>query len=262
MLQIFRAGAGRAAARGPAAALVAGALALGMAASPAAAEEFSADQKAAIDAQIRAYILDNPEVIVEAMQVLEERRKRDEAMADSAMISRLEDEIFNDGYSHVAGNPDGDVTVVEFSDYRCGYCKKAHEGVRALVAADDNLRLVTKEFPILGPDSTFASRAAIAAQNQSQDKYWAFNDAMMTWRGDLDEATVMSLAEESGLDAEALRRDMEAPAVAGKIKRNYELARKLKINGTPGFIIGGQIVRGYVDYSALRQLVEEARERG
>ncbi len=249
-------------AAGLAAALLVPAFAAGFTATTAAAEEFTAEQQTEIDARIRAYILENPEIIVEAMQALEERRKRDEAMADATMISRHGDEIFRDGYSHVAGNPDGDVTVVEFSDYRCGYCKKAHEGVRALVAADDNLRLVTKEFPILGPDSTYAARVAIAAQEQGEDKYWAFNDALMTWRGELDEATVMSLAGEAGLDVETLRADMKTPEIAEKIQRTYALARDLKINGTPGFIIGGRIVRGYVDYDALRQLVAEARERG
>lgn len=232
------------------------------AAAPAGAEEFSADQKAAIDAQIRDYLLRNPEVIIEAMQVLEARRERDEAAEDGALISRLGDDLFNDGYSFVAGNPDGDVTLVEFSDYRCGYCKKAHGAVKALVDADKNLRLVIKEFPILGPESTYAARAAMAAQRQGGDRYLAFNDAMMTWQGNLSEQAVMSLAEEAGLDAGRLQEDMNDPEIAERIQQTYALARQLKINGTPGFIIGGRIVRGYIPYDQLKELVEEAREQG
>lgn len=231
-------------------------------AAPVGAQEFSADQKAAIDAQIRDYLLRNPEIIIEAMQVLESRRERDEAAEDGALISRLGDELYDDGYSFVAGNPDGDVTLVEFSDYRCGYCKKAHGAVKALVDADRNVRLVIKEFPILGPESTFAARAAMAAQRQGDDKYLAFNDAMMTWQGGLNEATVISLAEEAGLDADRLRDDMNDPKIAENIQQTYALARQLKINGTPGFIVGGRIIRGYIPYDQLRELVDEAREQG
>ena len=172
---------------------------IGLMATPAFSQEFSPKEQIEIDQRVRAYILQNPEIIVEAMQVLEARRERDERAADGAMVSRLGDEIVDDGYSFVAGNPDGDVTVVEFSDYRCGYCKQAHEGVKALVENDANVRLVIKEFPILGPESTFAARAAMAALRQGGDKYVALNDAMMTWRGDLSEGAVMSQAAEAGL---------------------------------------------------------------
>lgn len=233
-----------------------------LAAIPATAQEFTREQKLAIDGQIREYLLANPEIIIEAMQVLEARRERDERAADGAMLSRLEEEILDDGYSFVAGNPDGDVTVVEFSDYRCGFCKQAHEGVKALLEADDNIRLVIKEFPILGPDSTFAARAAMAAQRQGGDLYLAFNDAMMTWRGDLSENAVLSLAEEVGLDMDRLREDLADPDIATNIQRTYALARQLNISGTPGFIIGGQIVRGFIPFGQLRELVETARERG
>lgn len=241
------------------AALIAAAAAF---AAPAGAGEFSADQKAAIDAQIRDYLLRNPEIIIEAMQTLEARREQEEAAEDGALLSRLGDALYDDGYSFVAGNPDGDVTLIEFSDYRCGYCKKAHGAVKALLDADKNLRLVIKEFPILGPESTYAARAAMAAQRQGGDKYLAFNDAMMTWQGGLNEAAVMSLAAEAGLDADRLRKDMDDPEIAGNIQKTYALARSLRINGTPGFIIGGRIVRGYIPYDQLRELVDEAREQG
>lgn len=231
-------------------------------AAPTAAQEITAEQKAAFEKRVREYILENPEIIVEAMQVLERRQERDKRAADRALLSRLSDEILNDGFSYVGGNPDGDVTVVEFLDYRCGYCKQAHEGVQALIEADKNVRYVIKEFPILGPESTFAARAALAAHRMDEGKYAEFNDALMRHRGDLDQNAVMRIADSIGLDANRLAEELEEPEIAEQIRRTYALARNLEINGTPGFIIGDEIVRGYVPYDTLRELVETARERG
>ena len=230
-------------------------------ASPAAAQEFSEAEKAELNAMIRAYILDNPNVIVEAMQVLEQRQQDEEKAIDRAKLSRLTDDIYEDGFSFVAGNPDGDVTIVEFLDYRCPYCKRAHESVKALLEADGDVRVIVKEFPILGPESTFASRAALAALEQSGEKYAAFNDAMMTWQGDLSQNAVMSLADEVGLDTERLAADMENDEIAENIRATYKLARALNITGTPGFIIGDEIVRGFVPFDALREMVQQERDR-
>ena len=232
------------------------------AASPALAQEFTGSQKAEIDAQIRAYILENPEIIIEAMEVLEERQRIAQSEADGRLLASLGDELFNDGFSHVAGNPDGDVTIVEFSDYRCGYCKQAHDGVQALVSADSNIRLIIKEFPILGPDSTFAARAAMASIQQGGDMYMDFNDALMRHRGELNQRSIMRIAREVGLDANALEEAMADPAIARNIQANYGLARQLDISGTPAFIIGDRIVRGFLPYDGLKELVEEAREAG
>lgn len=228
----------------------------------AGADEFTADQKAELDGLIRAYILENPEVIVDAMQVLEQRQQNAQRNADADLIARLSSAILDDGFSHVGGNPDGDITVVEFLDYRCGYCKKAHDGVQALVATDGDIRLVVKEFPILGPDSTFAARAAMAAQAQSGRLYEAFNDAMMRHQGELNQRTVLAIAESVGLDGDQLQAEMESPEIAERIRTTYSLAREMGINGTPAFIIGNEIVRGYVPYDNLRELVEAAREAG
>lgn len=230
-------------------------------AAPAAAQSFNAEEKAAIDAQIRAYILENPEILMEAMRVLETRQQQQAEQTDRDLVARLGDELVNDGYSHVAGNPDGDVTVVEFADYRCPYCKRAHEAVKALLSADRNVRVVIKEFPILGPDSTFAARAAMAAQIQGEELYATYNDSMMSHQGQLDERSIIRIADEAGLDVEALRRDMDRPEIAENIRRTYSLARQLEINGTPGFVIGDRIVRGFVEYDQLREMVENERER-
>lgn len=233
-----------------------------LAALPAAAEEFSAGQKAEIEATIRAYLLANPEVIVEAMQALEERQKSDARAADKQRLAELSAAIFEDGFSHAKGAADADVTVVEFIDYRCPYCKRAHESVAALLEADPKVRVIVKEFPILGPESAFAARAAMAAQAQGGALYEAFGNAMMAHQGQLGEADVMGFAEAAGLDPARLRADMEAPQIAENIRKTYDLARRLEINGTPGFIIGGEIVRGFVPYEALREMVETARRAG
>lgn len=231
-------------------------------AAPVAAQNLSTEDKAAINAQIRAYILDNPEIIVEAMQVLEQREQLAQANADRELLASMRGELEDDGYSLVAGNPDGDVTLIEFLDYRCGYCKQAHDGVKALLASDPNIKFVVKEFPILGAESTFAARAAMASLEQGADAYLSFNDAMMRHRGDLDQHTVMRIAGEAGVDQAKLAEDIQNPQIAANIRETYGLARRLDISGTPAFIIGDTIVRGYLPYDALKEIVEEQRERG
>ena len=231
-------------------------------AAPLAAQELSPAQKAAVDAQIRAYILENPEIIVEAMQVLEQREQLAQANADRELLASMRNELENDGYSLVAGNPDGDVTMIEFLDYRCGYCKQAHDGVKALLASDPNIKFVVKEFPILGAESTFAARAAMASLQQGADTYLSFNDAMMRHRGDLDQHTVMRIAGEAGVDQAKLAEDIQNPQIAANIRETYGLARRLDISGTPAFIIGYTIVRGFLPYDSLKEIVADQRERG
>lgn len=233
-----------------------------LSAPPAAAQGLDDAARAEINAMIRDYILDNPEVIVEAMQVLEQRQKSAEAGRDREMIEAMRTDIFEDGFSHALGAPDADVTVVEFLDYRCPYCKRAHESVAELLEADPKVRVIVKEFPILGPDSTYASRAAMATKLQGGALYEAFSDAMMRHTGDLPEREVLRLAAEAGADVGRLKTDMERPEIAENIRATYALARRLGINGTPGFIIGDQIVRGFVPAEALRGLVEDARRAG
>lgn len=231
-------------------------------AAPALAQEMSAEEKAAINAQIRTYILENPEIIVEAMQVLEQREQNAQANADRELLASMRDPLENDGFSLITGNPNGDVTVIEFLDYRCGYCKQAHDGVKALLASDPNIKFIVKEFPILGPESTFASRAAMAALEQGADTYLSFNDAMMRHRGDLDQHTVMRIAGEAGVDQAKLAEDIQNPEIAANIRTTYGLARRLNISGTPAFIIGDTIVRGFLPYDSLKEIVEDERRQG
>jgi len=227
-----------------------------MDANPGAASAPSGDA-------IRGYLLANPEVIVEAINVYEERQKVAAAAADGQLVQANAEALFNDGFSIVRGNPEGDLTVVEFSDYNCGYCKRAHAEIEKFIEADGNVRLVIKELPILGEGSVLAARAALGSRAQQDGAlYPDFNDALMTHRGSHTEATVMAIAAEVGLDVDALRVDMESEEVRGQINSTYALARTLKINGTPAFVIGDEVVRGYIPADRLAAFAEVAREDG
>lgn len=232
-------------------------------AAPAAAQAdlpLDPEDRAVLRAEVRDYLMENPEVIMEALQALEARQRDAQTASDQGLVREHAQAIFDDGHSHVAGNPEGDVTVVEFIDYNCGYCKRAHEDVRRLVETDPGLRYVIKEFPILGPSSVTAARAALAArQQQDGRRYMAFNDALMNHDGTLTDAKVWEIAGEVGLDVEKLRADAERPEIEDAIRANYELARTLKIEGTPTFVIGERLVRGYVPLDRLRGTVADAR---
>ncbi|MCH8212737.1 MAG: DsbA family protein [Proteobacteria bacterium] len=175
-------------------------------------------------------------------------------------IVARQDELLNDPASPVGGNPDGDVTLVEFFDYQCPYCKTIFPSIQALLAEDRNLRYVFKEFPILGRASVFAARAALAARRQG--KYLEFHTAVMSARGKLTETRVMRLAEKVGLDVDRLRRDMADGTVDAMIRRNLELADGLGIFSTPVFIIGDTQIPGAVEIDTLKVLIARARQRG
>ena len=172
------------------------------------------------------------------------------------------DELFKDPTSPVGGNPNGDVTIVEFFDYQCGYCKVVFPRIEKLLIDDSNLRFVFKEMPILGPNSVFAARAALAARKQGEKQYVAFHKVMMASRGSLNKASVFRFATDAGLDVERLKEDMKDDNINDMIRRNLKLADALSINGTPAFVIGDTIVRGAVDLLKLKSLVERARNTG
>ncbi len=241
------------------------ALCLATLAAPLAAQDgaLSPEQAAAVDARVRDYLLRNPEVILEALQVLEDRRDQDRARDDAALVAANAEALFDDGFSHAFGAEDGDVTIVEFADYRCGYCKAAHPQIAELLATDPGLRVIHKELPVLGPDSVMAARVAMAALAIDPARYEQLSDALMRWRGALDEDTVFRLAAEAGLQEAPLRRAMEDDAIAEGIRATYALAQALRVEGTPSFVIGDRIVRGYVQIEQMRALIEEARrDRG
>lgn len=234
---------------------------------PAAAFDIDAMTEAerqAFREEIRGYLLDNPEVLMEALGVLEARREAEAAANEGQLLVEYEGAIFDDGWSYVGGNPDGDVTIVEFLDYRCGFCKRAFPAVEELVSTDGNIKLIIKEFPILGPASELGSRYAIAAKRVAGDgAYKSVHDAMMSMRGDLSEAVLAKLSDDLVLDHDAITAEMQSDEVSMVISTNRELASRLEIQGTPSFIMGDQFVRGFVELEQMRDIVEAIRaEKG
>ena len=216
-------------------------------------------EKAALGKEIREYLIANPEVLVEAMQVLE--RKQDgqrEAVAQKA-IREHKAELLNDPESPTGGNAGGDVTIVDFNDYQCPYCKRAHQAVKAVMSADSKIRIVYKDLPIMGEPSRIAALAALAAV--AQGKHLALHEALMEASGKLDRARILEIAASVGLDVARLEKDMEDPKFKQLIDRNLALAGALGIRGTPAFVVGDQFVPGAIDADTLKQLVANARKR-
>ena len=235
-------------------------ISLGLSAQAQESQTMSEAERAAFRAEVRAYLLDNPEVIMEAVAVLEQRQSEQQAQGDVAMIKDNETALFNDGVSWVGGNPDGDITLVEFLDYRCGYCRQAFEEVKELVESDGNIRFVIKEFPILGEASTLSSRFAVAVLQVSGDEaYKNMHDALMVFDGEFNETSLSRLAVTFGLDAEAILEQMDSDEVTQVIAANHALARQMQISGTPTFVFGDQMLRGYVPLEAMQQVASEVR---
>lgn len=229
-------------------------------ATPAMADMSDAD-RAALRDEIRSYLLENPEIIVEAMNELQAREDEAAITRDKALLTANMDAIQNDGYSWVGGNPDGDVTVVEFMDYRCGYCRKAHEEVNALVSTDGNIRYIIKEFPILGEESLMSSQFAIAVQQlHGPDAYKAAHNALIALRADVTTETLGQLATDLGHDPAPILARIGGPEVRAVIEANYALGQTMEINGTPTFVMGNELLRGYVEYPQMEAIIKAARE--
>ncbi|WP_434621173.1 DsbA family protein [Tabrizicola sp. M-4] len=212
-------------------------------------------------AEVRAYLLDNPEVLIEVMNELELRDQAAAAERDKQILAEQSAAIFEDPASWVGGNPEGDITVVEFLDYRCGYCRKAWQEVDQLVEGDGNIRFVIKEFPILGEQSVLSSRFAIAVlQLHGNAAYKQAHDALLSLRADATPEALERVAADLGLDAAPLMERMNAPEVTKVIEDNHRLAQIMEVSGTPTFVVGGTMVRGYVPLEAMQQIVDEQRK--
>ncbi len=212
-------------------------------------------------AEVRAYLLDNPEVLMEAIKVLEQRQQQEQAQNDEQLVAANLDELVDDGYSYVGGNPDGDVTLVEFQDYRCGYCRKAHAEVAELIRNDGNIRFVVKEFPILGEQSVLSSRLAVATLHKAgPEAYHELGDFLISFSGNLTRKNMAAVLNKQGLNADEILDYMEDPAVSAQIDAVHQLAQKMRISGTPTFILGGDMVRGYVPLANMREMVAYLRE--
>ncbi|WP_246525784.1 DsbA family protein [Thalassovita aquimarina] len=202
-------------------------------------------------------IRENPEIVYEAVAILEKRQADALEIAKKEVLSSQRDLLERDPNAPVLGNPEGDVTIVEFFDYNCPYCRRVKPEVKAVIEADPNIRLVYREWPILGEGSVFAAKAALAARKQG--KYAEFHWAMMGIKGRANEISVLRVAAEIGLDVEKLRKDMEAPEVQEHFETSMRLTRALGFNGTPSFVIGDNLVAGFVERSELAKRITEAR---
>ena len=223
-------------------------------ATPLAAQEMD---EAEVKRLALEAILENPEIVMEAVQILRDREAEAQAAAAREALSERADEITSGDNAPVLGNPEGDVTIVEFFDYNCPYCRRAAEGLEELMAGDPDLRVVLREFPILGEDSVTAARASLASEMQGG--YEAFHFALMQGSGRVDDLAIEEAAEAAGLDLDRLRSDMEAPEVQAHIDATMELAEALGVTGTPAFVVGGTVVPGAVPAEELAALVEEVR---
>ncbi len=212
------------------------------AATPAAAAPFDASQKAAIEAIIKDYLLTHPEVMLEVQTALEEKMEKLQAEKLKTALSANAAEIFRSPDAPIAGNPAGDIPVVEFFDYNCGYCKRAFTDIAKLVEADPKIKLILKELPILSKASEEAARVALAARKQG--KYWEVHRALLTIRGEVNEQSALRAADKVGLDMAKLKSDMASSEVTGEIERVRELARKMGIQGTPHFLVGDRAIAG------------------
>lgn len=208
------------------------------------------------DAAIERYIRAHPEVIEQSLQALEAKREAELKNRQKAALKAKQEELLHDPASPVSGNPNGEITVVEFYDYRCGYCKKAAPAVTELQKVDPRVRVVYKDFPILGESSELAAKAALASQVQG--KHQAFHEALFASHSDMTKDEILKIAVAVGLDAKRLEADMVNPKWQAVIAKNRALARELGISGTPGFIVGNELVPGWLDLNGLKELITRA----
>ncbi|MSU88483.1 thioredoxin domain-containing protein [Rhodobacteraceae bacterium 2CG4] len=233
------------------------AMAIGLAIAPFASAAQDLTDERIKELALQA-IRENPQIVMEAVQILEAEQAAAKADAQTEFLSDQRQLLERDPNAPVLGNADGDVTVVEFFDYNCPYCRRAMAEVQGLLDGDENVRLVYREWPILGDGSIFAAKAALAAREQG--KYEEFHWALMGMQERAEEASVMRIAQEIGLDVERLRSDMDAPEIQEHIETSMRLTQALGFNGTPSFVIGDNLVPGYVEKERLETLVDEVRE--
>jgi protein-disulfide isomerase len=223
----------------------------------AGAAGFNPEQRQEIEGIVKNYLTKNPDLLLDVLQAAEDKAKSQSQEKVAAALVAHRQAVFDDPDTPVGGNPRGDVSLVEFFDYRCPYCKQVEPSLEALLTQDRQLRFVYKELPVLGPGSKTAARAALAARKQG--KYAALHRALMALKGQIDDASIYKTASDVGLDVSRLKRDMAAPEIDRDLKANIDLADALDIRGTPGFVIGDEIVPGAVSLDTLKQLIDAAR---
>lgn len=223
------------------------------------AAEFSTTQKTAIEKIVHDYLVTHPEVLQEAMSELEKRQQAAEAAKHQEAVKAHAKALFDSPDQVVLGNPKGDVTFVEFFDYNCAFCKHAMGDMLTLLKTDPNLKVVLKEFPVLGPGSVEAARVAVAVRMQDPSKYLEFHQKLLGGRNHADEARALAVAKEIGMDMARIKKDMKSPEVQKTLAQDYGLAEALGLNGTPSYVIGDKVIVGAVGLTALKQDINTAR---
>ena len=225
------------------------------------AQSFSDPQRSEIEKIVRDYLVAHPEVLQEAISSLEKKQAAEEAEKHEAAVKDNAQEIFNSPRQVTVGNPQGDVTFVEFFDYNCGYCKRAMSDMFDLIKNDPKLKVVLKEFPVLGPGSVEAARVAVAVrmQDKTGKKYLDFHQKLLGGRGQADKARALAAAKEAGFDMAKLEKDMASDEVRASLEESLKLAEKLGLNGTPSYVIGQNVVVGAVGLDALKEKINSAR---
>ncbi|OQW54244.1 MAG: disulfide bond formation protein DsbA [Proteobacteria bacterium SG_bin9] len=236
-------------------------LALGLFTAPASAQSFSDGQKKEIESVIKKYLMEHPEILEEMAAELSKRQSVADAAKHEAAVAKNADLIFKSPRGVTVGNKDGDVTFVEFFDYNCGYCKRAMLDMMELMKADPKLKVVLKEFPVLGPTSVEAAQVGVAVrmQDPTGKKYLDFHQKLLTGRGSADKARALAAAKEVGLDVARIEKDMNSPEVRATLEENFKLAESMGMNGTPSYVIGKQVVIGAVGVEGLSKKISEAR---
>ena len=211
-------------------------------------------------AEIRAYILENPDIVFEAAALVREREAKEESKRDIDLVKENWNELQFDGHSYIGGNLEGDITLIEFLDYRCGYCRKAFEDVEALLAEDNNIRFIIKEFPILGEASVISSQFAISVKNlHGPDAYKSIHDTLMSFSEEPTPEALAEIAIAFGLEPTPIIKNMASEEVMKEISSNRALGEKMQISGTPTFIFGKTLLRGYLPLDGMREVVKEQR---
>jgi protein-disulfide isomerase len=240
-------------------AVAAASLLMGLA--PVRADEFSKTQRGEIEHIVREYIISHPEVLQEAMMEFEKRQAAAEAARHQAGVQQYAKEIFTSPHQVALGNPQGNVTMVEFFDYNCGYCKRAMSDMLTLLKTDPNLKIVLKEFPVLGPGSLEAAKVATAVrmQDKTGKKYLEFHQKLLGGRGQADKAHALAVAKDVGMDIARIEKDIESPEVKASLDESMKIAEALGLNGTPSYVVGKDVVVGAVGLDALKEKINISR---
>jgi protein-disulfide isomerase len=231
--------------------------------SRAQTADFTEQQRGAIREIVKDFLLKNPEVVQEALIELERRQKEKETETRLRITQDKSSPLYTAKHDVAFGNPAGNVTIVEFFDYNCGFCKRALGDLQKLVAEDKQVRVITKDFPVLGPGSLEAATVALAAKQQlSPDKVWAFHQKLLATRGQVGRAQALDAAKDAGADMTRLAKDLESPAVRAAIDENVRIADTLGLTGTPSYVVGDEIVVGAVGFAELKTRIDNVRRCG